>query len=86
MEVSRQRARLRIIIRRRRYREAFRGRDRGLMLHLPNGVNKQGIELAGFKYHDGGLDNPMYEVSFPNQGQADLFDTAFNKSTVDYKH
>jgi len=56
------------------------------MSHLRDWLNQHGIEPAGFKYHDRGLGNQTYEVSFPDQGQADLFATAFNKSTFDNKH
>jgi hypothetical protein len=56
------------------------------MSHLRDWLNQHGIEPADFKYHDGVLDNQTYEVSFPNQGRADLFATAFNKSTFDNKH
>jgi hypothetical protein len=56
------------------------------MSHLQDWLNKQGIEPAGFKYYDGGLGNLTREVSFPDQGQADLVATEFNKSTFDNKH
>jgi len=56
------------------------------MSHLRDWLNQHGIEPAGFKYYDGGLGNQTYEVSFPDQGQADLFAAEFNKSTFNNKH
>jgi hypothetical protein len=56
------------------------------MSQLRDWLNQHGIEPAGFKYHDKGLGNQTYEVSFPDHGQADLFAAAFNKSTFDNKH
>ena len=56
------------------------------MSQLRDWLDQHGIQPAGFKYHDGGLDNKTYEVSFPDQGQADLFAAAFNRSTFDNKH
>ena len=53
------------------------------MSQLRDWLNQHGIELAIFKYHDGGLGNQTYEMSFPDQGQADLFAAEFNKSTFD---
>ena len=56
------------------------------MPHLRNWLNQRGIEPAIFEYYDEGLGNQMYEMSFPDQGQDDLFATAFSKSTFDNKH
>jgi hypothetical protein len=56
------------------------------MSHLRNWLNQRGIEPAIFEYCDEGLGNQTYEVSFPDQGAADLFATAFNKCTFDNKH
>ena len=56
------------------------------MTHLRDWLNRHGIEPAGFKYHDGELDNQTHEMSFPDQGQADLFAAEFNESTFDNKH
>ena len=56
------------------------------MSQLRDWLDQHGIEPAGFKYQDSGLDNQTYEVSFPDQGQADLFAAVFNKSTFDTKH
>jgi hypothetical protein len=51
------------------------------MSHLRDWLNRHGIEPAGFKYHDRGLGNRTHEMSFPDQGQADLFAAKFNKAS-----
>jgi len=56
------------------------------MSHLRNWLNQHGIEPAGFRYHDRGSGNQTYEVSFPDQGQADLFTAKFDKSIFDNKN
>jgi hypothetical protein len=56
------------------------------MSQLRDWLDQHGIEPAGFKYHDGGSGNQTYEVSFPDQDQADLFADKFNKSTFDNRH
>ena len=56
------------------------------MSHLRDWLNQHGIEPAGFKYLNGGSENQTYEVSFADQGQADLFSAKFDKSTFDNKH
>ena len=56
------------------------------MSQLRDWLNQHGIEPAGFKRHNGELGNQTYEVSFLDQGQADLFAAKFNKSTFDNKH
>jgi hypothetical protein len=55
------------------------------MSQLRDWLDQHGIEPAGFKCHDAGLDNQTYEVSFPNQGQADLFAAKFNESIFSKK-
>jgi hypothetical protein len=49
------------------------------MSHLRDWLNRHGIEPAGFKYHDGRLSNQTYEMSFPDQGQADLLPPSSTK-------
>jgi len=56
------------------------------MSQLRDWLNQHGIEPADFKYRDEGLDNYTYEVSFADQGQADLFAAKFDKSTFGNKH
>ena len=49
------------------------------MSHLRDWLDHQGIEPAGFKCNDGAWGNQIYEVSFHDRNQADLFAAEFNK-------
>ena len=52
------------------------------MSHLRNWLDQHGIEPAGFKHQDSRSSNQTYEVSFADQGQADLFATEFDEKNL----
>ena len=49
------------------------------MSHLRDWLDHQDIEPAGFKCNDGAWGNQIYDVSFHDTNQADLFAAEFNK-------